>query len=86
MTVEREYRIAVCDTWGNAREGFFVNDVRYTGETVLLPEDASDRLINRRLGVSGIKWDGDPEYSLYGAVKRNECPVFQLHPMDIEED
>ena len=85
MTIEREYRIAVCDTWGNAREGFWVNDVHYTGRTVLLPEDASDRLINRRLEVSGIEWDGDPEYSLYGAVKRNGRPVLQLHPLDIED-
>jgi hypothetical protein len=40
--------------------------------------DATDYAINRRVGVRGVTWDGDPDYTLYGEVKRNGRPALEL--------
>jgi hypothetical protein len=73
-----KYEVITYDVWGNTREGFEVNQAFTTGRTITLPENASDYLINRRLGVRGVKWDGEPEYSLYGELKRNGMPALEL--------
>jgi hypothetical protein len=73
-----KYEVITYDVWGNARDGFEVNQAFYSGRTVTLPENASDYLINRRLSLQGVKWDGEPEYSLYGELKRNGMPALEL--------
>ena len=73
-----EYEIISYDVWGNAREGFEVNQAFRTGRRVTVNEGDSDYAINRRLGVRGVEWDGDPEYTLYGTVKRNGRPALEL--------
>ena len=75
------YDIITYDVWGNTRDGFNVNQAFRTGETVELPPNASDYLINRRLGVRGIEWQGD-EYALYGTCKRNGRPALELMTQD----
>ena len=78
MNETYEYKVISYDVWGNARDGFEVNQAFNTGETVHLPENASDRLINRRLGIRGVSWDGDEDYTLFGTLKRNGMPALQL--------
>ena len=73
------YRLYTYDLWGNARDGYDVNDVYRTGVVIELPDDASDYLINRRLGERGITWDGEPGYVLYGNSSRDPSkPVAEL--------
>lgn len=72
------YQIVSYDVWGNARDGFEVNAAYSTGRTIELSGDESDRTINRRLGIRGVTWDGEPEYTLYGEIKRNGKPALEL--------
>jgi uncharacterized protein YggL (DUF469 family) len=80
------YQIVTYDVWGNTREGFTVNQAFHTGRAVDLPDSASDRLINRRLGMRGVVWDGEPGYTLYGSVKRNGCPALELRAVSDQVD
>lgn len=73
-----KYEIISYDVWGNARDGFEVNNAFHTGEFVELDGQESDYTINRRLGVRGVTWDGDPDYTLYGTLKRNGMPAMEL--------
>jgi len=73
------YQIITYDVWGNARDGFEVNQAFTTGRYIEIDgEHASDYAINRKLGVRGITWDGEPDYTLYGTVKRNGRPALEL--------
>ena len=74
----RKYEVISYDVWGNAREGFQVNAAYSTGRVVEIDPDATDYAINRRVGVRGVTWDGDPDYSLYGEVKRNGRPALEM--------
>jgi hypothetical protein len=76
--MKKQFDIIALDVWGNAREGFDVNAAYYTGRTIELDENASDRAINRALNVRGVVWSGDPDFSLYGDLKRNGRPVLEL--------
>lgn len=69
-----KYQLWTYDIWGNAKDGFEVND-RYKQKIVELPENASNKQIRRALYDSGVfgrgimtaalDIDGDPEYALY---------------------
>ena len=82
----RKYEVISYDVWGNARDGFEVNAAYSTGRVVEITfkdtahatDYVSDYAINRRVGVRGVTWDGDPDYSLYGEVKRNGRPALEL--------
>lgn len=74
-----KYEVITLDVWGNAKDGWDVNQAFHTGRFVEIPEDASDYLINRRLGLRNIEWDGEPEFQLFGDDKRNGKPRLQLH-------
>lgn len=79
-TYGAKYELITYDTWGNAKDGFNVNDAHYTGKTVTIydPANTTDYQINRLLNVHGITWHGEPDYSLYGDIKRNGKPVLEL--------
>ena len=77
-----QYKVISYDIWGNARDGFEVNQAFYTGDTVEVSDDTSDRAINRRLGIQGVEWDGEPGYTLYGTIKRNGCPALELRSIE----
>lgn len=81
--MKREYEIISYDVWGNARDGFEVNAAYRTGRTVEIDLEASDYAINRALGVRGVAWEGDPEYTLYGAIKRNRRPALELQAANL---
>lgn len=82
----RIYRIFSLDVWGNAREGFEVNDWRERG-TITLPIDASDTQIIRalknhgdigkRIQTRSFHIDGD-DYIIEIDWKRTSEPLFTL--------
>ena len=74
------YEIITYDVWGNAKDGWEVNDAYRTGRHVRIRPDASDYAINRAVGLRGVQWDGDPEYGLYGTFKRTGRPALELRP------
>lgn len=73
-----QYRLYTYDVWGNAKEGYWVNDVFSTNTYIELKDNATDYQINRLLGGRGIVWEGDPEHTLYGNDKRNGKPIAEL--------
>jgi hypothetical protein len=73
-----KYQLYTYDIWGNARDGFEVNDVYRQSLIVDISENTSDMAINRRIGGRGIEWGGEHGYTLYGTNKRNGCPVCEL--------
>lgn len=77
-----KYEVISYDIWGNARDGFEVNQAFRTGRFIDIDANTTDRAINRRLGVQGIQWDGEHEYTLYGTLKRNGMPALELQPVD----
>ena len=80
--MKREYEIVSYDVWGNAMDGFHVNQSFYTGEIVSIDPESSDYAINRKIGIRGVSWDGDPEFSLYGTIKRNGKPALELRAVN----
>ena len=70
------YRVVKYDVWGNAKDGWEVNDKFATSVYVELDGDESDYTINRRLSVQGITWEGE-EGTLYGSLQ-NGKPVMEL--------
>ena len=73
------YEIISYDVWGNSRDGWTVNQAFHTGRYVEIPEYATDRLINRRVGARGVVWSGEFPYSLYGENKSGK-PILELRP------
>jgi hypothetical protein len=76
-----KYEVISYDVWGNSRDGFEVNQAFHTGDYIELPDDASDYLINRRLGVRGVVWEGEIQFGLYGTHK-NGKPACELRPVN----
>jgi hypothetical protein len=79
--MKRQYRLYTYDVWGNARDGFEVNDVYATSTHIELMEESTDYQINRLLGGRGIKWEGEYGYTLYGKNKRNGRPIAELRAL-----
>jgi hypothetical protein len=77
-----KYEIINYDVWGNSHDGFEVNQAFHTGDYIELPENPSDYLINRRLGLRGVVWEGEMQFGLYGTVKRNGYPALELRPVN----
>jgi len=79
------YNLIRYDTWGNAREGFEVNNAFYTGQQIQVDELLTDKAINRRIGLKGYDakgciWEGDFGYNLYGSLKNGKY-LFELRPV-----
>ena len=88
------YEIYRYDVWGNARDGWEVNDVWRTHAKIHVickrkrynvgtPQEFStyaptDRQLNRALGARGLLWDGETEHTLFAARKRDGKPVGEL--------
>ena len=91
-TQTRKFRVWTYDVWGNARDGFEVND-RYAHGTVeivcreqvfnvgTLHEfstfDPTDRQLSRAAGFLRVTWDGS-EGTYYAEGARNGRPVGEL--------
>ena len=86
----RLYKLVNYDVWGNARDGYEVNDAHYTGDVLALRDDmpdgfgASDAEVIRALkrcdylkrGVrtKSLKIEGEPGYTLYVTVTTTREP------------
>jgi hypothetical protein len=75
------------DVWGNARDGYEVNDVYHSRGSIEIPIDAShneivtamkrEGFIDRNIHMKSVEIDGEPEYGLNIADKKGK-PVYQL--------
>lgn len=88
----RRFRLWTYDVWGNARDGFDVND-RYSHGTVEIrckrqtfnvgtPHEfhswePTDRQLSRAAGFTGVTWDGS-DGSFYAENSRNGRPIGEL--------
>lgn len=84
------FKLYTYDVWGNSRDGFEVND-RYSNGMVTIrvkeskynvgtPQEFSsfhptNLQLSRAVGAKGLEWDGESDYTLYAALKRNGRPI-----------
>lgn len=93
----RRYEIISYDVWGNAKDGWEVNDAHRTGDFIDLPDDASDKQIRQALyrqagfsrGILSMKIEqdgsGDSESSYYledNSRRAAGRPFCELRPVD----
>ena len=81
-----KYRLISYDTWGNSKEGFWVNDLFSTDIIVDIDPSYSDYRINRLLKIHGVKYDRQWAHDtyLYAENKRNGKPLFELRQWNDE--
>lgn len=82
------FNLIALDVWGNATDGFEVNDSHRTGDVIELPEGASDDQIIAALVVGGhvhdfvtgddATIDGDEDYMLFIADAETGYPEYHL--------
>ena len=82
------YTVHGLDVWGNAREGFDVNDVYPSRGRVTIPDDTTDAevvqalkregFIDSRIRFNSVSVDGESGYSLYIGESRTGKPVYEL--------
>ena len=82
------YNVHPLDVWGNAREGYDVNDVLPSQGNVYIFDDATDEEIVRALKEEGfidkgirtksVSIDGEVGYDLYIGDARNQKPAYEL--------
>ena len=98
-TKTRRYRLWTYDVWGNAREGFDVNDRSSHGYVTIICKrevfnagtayefetfEPTDRQLSRAAGFSGVVWEG-LEGTYYAEAKTNGRPVGELDEEDRPE-
>lgn len=101
---EKHYKYDVFDyeVWGNAKEGFTVNDVFLFATDIDLPESVvmNDKklikklkqlgIIDKRIHTKSIDIVGEPDASLYFNDIRQEvggfCPAFELRCTAVYDD
>jgi hypothetical protein len=76
------------DVWGNARDGYDVNDVYPSSGTIIVPIDATDDeviaalkadgFVKRNVRKSSIRIDGEPEYGLFIEYAPTCHPEYEL--------
>jgi len=83
------YEIFIYELWGNLEEGFEVNDIFNTGDTIILnPEDSDKEVISSIREIypwllpsdteMGITIEGENEYTLYFYEEDSHTPLFEL--------
>lgn len=87
----RKFRIATLDVWGNAEDGFDVNDVHMTADSIELEEhDGGPEIITKLIAagyidadkchLARVEWVGDDMWAVDEAESGK--PVYQLHARD----
>jgi hypothetical protein len=86
----RVYSKYTYDVWGNAKEGYEVNDRRAAGEMRIrckkevlnkgtphefIKYDPTDLQLALASNEKGVEWDGESDYTLYGNRKRDGKPI-----------
>lgn len=84
----RKYDVHTYDVWGNAKDGYNVNDVYPRSATIELADDAEDADIIRALKNAGIlrskaryssfDIDGETGYTLYVNYSPTSYPLCEL--------
>lgn len=85
------YTVHALDVWGNAEDGYEVNDVYPSRGTIELPADATDAQIVAALqaahfasradiDLSLVEIDGEPGYTLY--LSYDGRPEFELRKVE----
>jgi hypothetical protein len=84
------YRVHPLDVWGNAKDGFQVNDVYPSRGEVQFPEDASHEeivaalkkagFIDRNIRHKSIRIDGEQGDTLYVEHESTGRPEYELRP------
>src|SRR5690349_6370035 len=93
--IKTEWELATYDVWGNARDGYDVNDVYRRGSVTLMLEPKtynvgtpqqfdsatpSDRQIRRVFGLGRIQLDIDgDDLTIYIRRMRDDYPIGELH-------
>ena len=82
------YNVHGLDVWGNAREGFWTNDVYPSQGKVTIYDDATDKeivqalkregYIDSKIRFSSVKIDGELGYDLYIEEARTGRGVYEL--------
>ena len=82
------YAVHGLDVWGNAREGFDVNDVYPSRGRVSIPDDATDAeviqalkregFIDSKIRFKSVTVDGENGETLYIGESRTGKPVYEL--------
>lgn len=62
------YTLYLYDVWGNAKDGFDVNDIYRTDTRIEVDDTTSNQAINRRLNAHGIIWSGIEYCEEYDAI------------------
>ena len=85
------YDVHGLDVWGNAREGFDVNDVYPSRGKVTIYDDATDKevvqslkregFIDSNIRFSSVTVDGEAGDYLYIGEARTSRPVYELRPV-----
>ena len=84
--MKHEYQIVFYELWGNDEDGWEVNNVFHSSETVVIDETATDAEIVKILtecitglddaDINNVDIDGEPGYTLY--VELNGKPFIEL--------
>lgn len=89
----RRYSLWSYDVWGNAKDGFEVNDRSRCGTVVIrcrkkvhnegtpqafVAYDPTDRQLSRAVGVKGVEWDGVTDEGFYASARSNGKPICEL--------
>ena len=73
-----KYTLYTYDVWGNARDGFEVNNRYHRADDIELPECPSDKDIRKALGIKvAIETDGD-DMTIYVNRASNGKPLCEL--------
>ena len=82
------YTVHPLDVWGNAREGYDVNDVLPSQGNVFIFDDATDEeivralkeedFIDKGIHTRSVSIDGERGYDLYIGEARTNKPVYEL--------
>lgn len=89
----RKYSLWSYDVWGNARDGFEVNDRFRCGTVTIkckatvynqgtsqefISFDPTDRQLSRAAGVHGVEWEGITDEGFHATAKSNGKPICEL--------
>ena len=92
-TQVRVYQVWTYDVWGNAKEGYEVNDRSSAGEVIIRCKrevfnegtehefaryNPTDLQLSRAIGGRGLSWDGESDYTLYAERKSDGRPECEL--------
>lgn len=77
-----EFEIIELECFGNDEEGYEVNDAHYTGDTITISDNATDKEIITALeqfyNLPEVVIDGDMSFSLYIDEEVNAKPLLEL--------